>query len=473
MSCKKRKATASSSETGPPKRPDYQQPSSPANTRSRASTPVGRESVVWDIERGLDLGDSDASDRHSLLKAHASTVMMDTRATDWFVAPEARTQSPDVTQSAGDYDEPTPPVNKVGPRGSPSTLAPWHSASQCGISIPLPPTRTFVQHPSNHSIAESHVSPAHKLPVPRDVPCHPVGSDSVVESMPIYQQVMSSVSLPLSTRLASPTHTADSLEIELRSYEAEDQSVLHMLPGLHFSAWRPAPGFDSDMFSCTSEGRAGSPPYFDYQGSVLECPSDDQQRPLTSSLGSPTKLLQCMNVPNPVLPPYSTSTSENDFVPAQLAYESSLSQGYDDMYIMPEYPDVLADNAEYLDRTYPGSRSPELIPEYIEEDDMLGTSVISDEGYDAYPAPAVVEPPDRVDPQDTTDLSLFEDTTPSRLVLPPLQYVEHTPSRSFSQGQHLLQACAHAGPPPGGSYTSEAEMNVVADFQHHWYPVRR
>jgi hypothetical protein len=237
---KKRRAPTSSSDTASLRHAVLQEARSPAKCVSRVPTPADRESMVWDIEKGLDLPDSSAVDAPVQRETRVSTVLMDTRDAKWSTRPPLEEAYAPIAPISGplqdlkcDSTEGRSPGIPSGHRRSPSTLAPWHSASQCGISLPVPP-RSFLRQSSHHSFAE-HSVPINCLPPMMDHD-HDDTRDDLYEvenvdfPMPSHQMSATLATPTSPARPVSPTGTVGSFQAALQHYEAEDRSALHASP---------------------------------------------------------------------------------------------------------------------------------------------------------------------------------------------------------------------------------------------------
>jgi hypothetical protein len=476
---KKRRVQNSESDTASPRRQVPQEASSLVGLVSRAPTPVDRESVVWDIEKGLDLPDSSVVGAQDLRGTRANTVLMNTREVRWSTGlhqeantPIARPSSPspdfEYDEIDDDAHDKKSPGTRSSHRRSPSTLAPWHSASQCGISHPVTvPTRPFLRQSSRHSPIERSVSiePPPMVSYDCDDPQDDImlcGQDEVDDDdapMPFHQTLQPTmVTRGSSARLDSPAMTIDSFQAALQRYEADDQSAVHPLPHYYAAAmWRSVPDFD--LSSYVSDGRPQPSPTADYAESAfdgsLEAPSSG------SALGSTVELLHMMNVHDSSQPPFTlaANTLEYGLEDSQFVYDPARSWSP---------PADLGDLSMAISSDVAWADLPVSDPRYFGAEECTTNAP----GYavqDAYESNCV----DSYGPYSPamTELSYQQSHDGSTLGTPS-QPPTPLPHYQFSQGQHLLQAFARSGDDRIGYRALQAELDVAVSLRDHWYPIR-
>lgn len=317
-----------------------------------------RGSVVWDIEKGLDLPEGSI---HSGT-AVTSTAMIDTRHAHWF---NENVHSPDEIIPPV-INDPVPPIDTTSASEevnncvpdlveTASTLAPWHSASQIGrTSYPMKTTKMGT--PCNATGPDDQIT---------HVISPTEGMISATEPIPVFETTSSnyaaavnnqrSLSFPQTLeaptiRSPSPSDTLDSLQRSLLRYESEDRSALYAMPAPRptYSAWRTP--LDLDMISDLSvlEVRMARSAPDDWM--------DDSHVALTdsvSALGSAVELLDAFNIEEPNICHETQGCSmdamysqyyEDDLLPSATASEPDDNSLYRTHDLHNAY---LVDNREY------------------------------------------------------------------------------------------------------------------------------
>jgi hypothetical protein len=219
-------------------------PSSPALRSSVAQENAGNGSAVWDIERGLSLPPGSESAIIEPRSALTGTVVMNVDNPTWAAHPQeehaARETSPPIISPTPVEPSDEPSSLPSRQRASPSTLAPWHSASQCGLAHPRP-TRIpvpMIQFAERASSDTGRQTPCPVLAVDL-APPSPIHVAEPAESC--YTDDQSSAVEPgyLKPHQRSPTSISDFEEV-MRAYEEDDRSILYPVQ-LPWCAMDPAP----------------------------------------------------------------------------------------------------------------------------------------------------------------------------------------------------------------------------------------
>jgi hypothetical protein len=393
---------------------------------------------------------------------------------------------------------------------SPSTLAPWHSASQCGMVL-----RTPVEPHANRQTLRffvpgcAHDSPVlHSSSQPLSPEKAPAKQSALVESHlpaldgPNIVSVSShpTMSLPLTCE-PSPSHTVDSLQEALQLYEAEDRSALHVFPDAA-ATWRSTVAFD--LSSDVSDARPQPLPHSDTYDAI-----DDafETAPSGSVLSSATALFNVLNVYDPSLPPYFIEMADE----AQVVHSGDdTDQNYvsddDDFTIQHEeivppplgLPDdryqAYADDMPSEDITHHVRHHLTFDQVYDETGDMGEDQFkgyyeqnLAYETQESMPEETVDEPEtyhtvsdyDRLDSPEQEDYAMgrsssLSDRTMSDEVdfLPSsLSHTSSMPDTLFQQGKELLNTFAPRNP-AGRKVPTQAEIDVARRLRDHWHPVR-